>query len=41
MISAPIPENEQERLAALQQYNVMDTPSEEAFDELVQLASQI
>ncbi len=41
MISAPLPGNEQERLAALEQYNILDTPEDEAFDELVKLASQI
>ncbi|NBB85474.1 MAG: PAS domain S-box protein [Bacteroidetes bacterium] len=32
--------NEQARLAALRRYAVMDTPSEEAFDRLVQMASR-
>lgn len=41
MIAAPIPENETARLAALSRYNILDTPSEQAFEELVQLASQI
>ena len=41
MISAPTPENEAQRLEALTRYNIMDTPVEQAFEELVQLASQI
>ncbi|WP_051203204.1 ATP-binding protein [Hugenholtzia roseola] len=41
MISAPLPENESERLAALLRYEVLDTDAEIEFDDLVQLASQI
>jgi|CXWL01.1.fsa_nt_gi PAS domain S-box-containing protein len=41
MQSAPVPENEASRLAALQQYEILDTPPEEAFDELTVLAAQI
>jgi len=37
----PIPKNEPERLAALRQYDILDTPPEEAFDDLVRLASYI
>lgn len=33
--------NEQARLAALRRYQVLDTPPEEAFDRLVQMASRI
>lgn len=41
MQSAPLPENEAARLAALQQYEILDTSAEEGFDELTQLAAQI
>ena len=41
MQSAPLPENEPSRLAELQQYTILDTPPEEAFDELTALAAQI
>jgi len=41
MLSAPLPENESSRLAELQQYTVLDTPPETAFDELTALAAQI
>ncbi len=41
MISAELPENEIERLKALERYNVLDTNAEADFDELVKLASQI
>lgn len=37
----PIPSNEVERLAALKEYNILDTVPEEAFDELTELAAQI
>ena len=37
----PIPSNESARLSALQQYHVLDTAPEAAFDELAQLAAQI
>ena len=41
MIPAPLHPREQERLAVLQGYRVMDTPAEGSFDDLVHLASQI
>ncbi|HEY9748144.1 MAG TPA: adenylate/guanylate cyclase domain-containing protein [Allocoleopsis sp.] len=37
----PIPSNEADRLAALKEYNILDTVPEEAFDELTELAAQI
>jgi PAS domain S-box-containing protein len=41
MISAPLAENESERLEALQRYEVLDTESEEKFDDLTLLAKHI
>ncbi|MES2877174.1 MAG: diguanylate cyclase [Pseudomonadota bacterium] len=38
---APLPFNEQERLAALQKYGILDTEPEVAFDAMVHLASYI
>ncbi|NTV11253.1 MAG: PAS domain S-box protein, partial [Zoogloea sp.] len=38
---APLPANEQERLAALRKYGILDTEPEIAFDSMVQLASYI
>jgi GAF domain-containing protein len=37
----PLPENEEERLAALKSYNILDTGEEEDFDELTTLASAV
>ena len=41
MKAAPIPENEAARLETLRQYQILDTESEEAFDDLTRLASYI
>lgn len=41
MKSAPLPEMESQRLLALQFYNILDTPEEEDFNEIVALASRI
>lgn len=41
MLVAPLPSNESERLAALYAYQVLDTPPETAFDEIIELASYI
>lgn len=38
---APLPSDEEERLKALIQYNILDTDPEEAFDDLTTLASYI
>ncbi|HEY9873504.1 MAG TPA: adenylate/guanylate cyclase domain-containing protein [Candidatus Obscuribacterales bacterium] len=41
MQPAPLPSNEAERVKALEQYNILDTPAEEAFDDLTRLAAYI
>ncbi len=41
MMAFEMPANETERLIALRSYNLLDTPSEFAFDELTELAAQI
>ena len=41
MIAPPIPVNEKERLQKLKEYNILDSPAEESFDEIVKLASII
>ena len=38
---APLPANEQERLATLRKYDILDTEPEAAFESMVQLASYI
>ncbi len=38
---APIPDHENRRLAELRQFQILDTPPEEAFDDLVRLAAHI
>jgi class 3 adenylate cyclase len=37
----PIPENDAERVAALHSYAILDTPPEQAFDDITELAAQI
>ena len=34
----PLPENEAQRLQALRRYDILDTPPEQAFDDLSMLA---
>lgn len=41
MQAAPIPENEAARLETLRQYEILDTESEEVFDDLTKLAAYI
>src|SRR4051812_16346662 len=40
-MSFPIPSNEARRLEALRRYHILDTPMEEAFDDLAALAAYI
>lgn len=40
-LQPPIPNNELARLAALRQYQILDTPSEKVFDDFTFLAAQI
>src|SRR5882724_6160084 len=40
-MNTPEPVNEAQRLETLRQYDVLDTPAEQAFDDLALLASQI
>ncbi len=39
--SIPIPEDEEERLKNLEEYNIMDTAPEMVFDEITELAAEI
>lgn len=41
MPAARVPDNESERLAALEGFNILDTPAEREYDDIVLLASQI
>ena len=41
VITAPTPATESERLASLQQYEILDTGAEASFDAIVELAAQI
>lgn len=41
MMKAPLPNNEADRLKSLHQYEILDTPPEEAFDDLTRLAAHI
>ncbi|BAY08505.1 GAF domain-containing protein [Calothrix sp. NIES-2098] len=40
-MTVPLPDNEAQRIEALLEYKVLDTPSEAAFDDLTRLASYI
>ncbi|MBD1847028.1 GAF domain-containing protein [Cyanobacteria bacterium FACHB-63] len=40
-LRVPLPGNEAERLAALQRYNILDTPPEAAFDRITKLAARL
>jgi GAF domain-containing protein len=39
MLAAPIPDNDKERLAALRELLILDTPPEERFDKVVRFAA--
>lgn len=41
MIKAPVPVNEKERLKALIELNILDSPMEKSFDDIVKMASRI
>ena len=40
-MTAPLPENESSRLEALKRYAILDTDSEQAFDDLAELAAKL
>ena len=40
-MKAPLPDNESDRLRALARYQVLDTPKEQAFDRITQLAARL
>jgi hypothetical protein len=40
-MKAPLPDNEAQRLESLHQYQILDTPAEDIFDELTRLAAHI
>jgi diguanylate cyclase len=40
-VKAPLPDNEAERLRALERYHVLDTPREEAFDRITRMAARL
>jgi hypothetical protein len=40
-MSAPVPPNENQRLAALRSYCILDTPAKEAFDAMTRLAARL
>ncbi len=41
MMAAPLPQNEEARIAALHDYHILDTPAEDAYDDIVRLAAFI
>ena len=41
LMTAPLPPNEADRLAALREYQVLDTETEQAYDNVTALAAQI
>lgn len=41
LMESPLPKDESARLEALYRYRILDTPSEESFDELARLAAEI